>query len=123
MFREFKDFVNRGNVITIAVGLVMALYFQKIVDALHRRGDHARSSPPSSARTSFEDIGFGIGDARISIGLVIQRRSASSSSRSSCSSSSRRTTPTSPSRTKKRRLETELSLLTEIRDELRSGTR
>jgi len=34
VWREFKDFINRGNVITIAVGLVMALYFQKIVDAV-----------------------------------------------------------------------------------------
>ena len=31
---EFKDFVNRGDVVTIAVGLVMALYFTKIVDAV-----------------------------------------------------------------------------------------
>ena len=34
MLKEFKDFVNKGNVVTIAVGLVMALYFQKIVDAV-----------------------------------------------------------------------------------------
>ena len=31
---EFKDFINKGDVITIAVGLVMALYFAEIVDAV-----------------------------------------------------------------------------------------
>jgi len=29
-----KDFIAKGNVVEIAVGLVMALYFQKIVDAV-----------------------------------------------------------------------------------------
>ena len=32
--REFKDFINKGDVVTIAVGLIMALYFTKIVDAV-----------------------------------------------------------------------------------------
>ena len=32
--REFKDFISKGDVIMIAVGLVMALYFTKIVDAV-----------------------------------------------------------------------------------------
>ena len=31
-----------------------------------------RSSPPSSAKPDFAEIGFDIGDARISIGLVMQ---------------------------------------------------
>jgi large conductance mechanosensitive channel len=34
LIKDFGAFVNKGNVITIAVGLVMALYFQKIVDAV-----------------------------------------------------------------------------------------
>jgi large conductance mechanosensitive channel len=34
MLKEFRDFIAKGNVIMIAVGLVMALYFQKIVDAV-----------------------------------------------------------------------------------------
>ncbi len=34
MIDEFKDFINKGDVVMIAVGLVMALYFKKIVDAL-----------------------------------------------------------------------------------------
>ncbi len=69
-FDEFKDFINKGDVITIAVGLVMALYFQKIVNAVL----DGVINPIIAAifgKGSFTDIGFDIGDARISIGLVI----------------------------------------------------
>jgi large conductance mechanosensitive channel len=68
---EYKDFVNRGNVVTIAVGLVMALYFKVIIDAIV----DGVIMPIVSAifgKTDFTQIGFDIGDARISIGLVIQ---------------------------------------------------
>jgi large conductance mechanosensitive channel len=67
---EFKDFVNKGDVVTIAVGLVMALYFTKIVDAVL----NGVINPIIAAifgESNFTDIGFDIGDARISIGLVI----------------------------------------------------
>lgn len=67
---EFKGFINKGEVVTIAVGLVMALYFQKIVEAVM----DGVINPIISAifgKANFTDIGFDIGDARISIGLVI----------------------------------------------------
>lgn len=67
---EFKDFVNKGDVVTIAVGLIMALYFAKIVDALL----DGVINPIIAAifgESNFTEIGFDIGDARISIGLVI----------------------------------------------------
>ncbi len=70
MLQEFKDFINRGNVITIAVGLVMALYFQEIVNAVL----DGVINPIIAAifgKSNFTEIGFDIGDARISIGLVI----------------------------------------------------
>jgi large conductance mechanosensitive channel len=71
LFGEYRDFINQGNVITIAVGLVMALYFKSIVDAFI----NGVIMPIVSAivgEESFEEIGFSIGDAFISIGLVIQ---------------------------------------------------
>jgi large conductance mechanosensitive channel len=122
MFREFKDFVNRGNVVTIAVGLVMALYFQKIVEALL----DGVINPIIAAifgEASFEDIGFDIGDARISIGLVIDAAISFvvvafilflivKAYNTYVAKPDEEVTS-----------ETELSLLTEIRDELRSGTR
>lgn len=67
---EFKDFINKGDVITIAVGLVMALYFQKIVNAVL----DGVINPIIAAifgQSNFTEIGFDIGEARISIGLVI----------------------------------------------------
>ena len=70
MIDEFKDFVNKGNVMTIAVGLIMALYFQKIVEALL----DGVINPIIAAifgESNFTQIGFDIGEARISIGLVI----------------------------------------------------
>ena len=70
MLREFRDFISKGNVITIAVGLVMALYFQKIVEAVL----DGVINPIIAAifgESNFTEIGFDVGDARISIGLVI----------------------------------------------------
>lgn len=70
MLQEFKDFVNKGNVLTIAVGLIMALYFAKIVDAVL----NGVINPIVAAifgESTYSAIGFDIGDARISIGLVI----------------------------------------------------
>mgnify|MGYP002634948252 FL=1 len=70
MIDEFKAFVQKGDILTIAVGLIMALYFQKIVEALL----DGVINPIIAAifgETSFQQIGFDIGDARISIGLVI----------------------------------------------------
>jgi len=70
MMDEFKEFLSKGDVVTIAVGLIMALYFQKIVEALL----DGVVNPIIAAifgESSFTNIGFDVGDARISIGLVI----------------------------------------------------
>ena len=34
VLQEFKDFLNQGDFVTIAVGLIIALYFQQIVDSI-----------------------------------------------------------------------------------------
>jgi large conductance mechanosensitive channel len=68
---EYRDFISQGNVVTIAIGLVMALYFKSIVDALI----NGIIMPIVSAivgEQNFEDIDVGIGDATLEIGLVIQ---------------------------------------------------
>ena len=70
MIAEFKEFINKGDVVTIAVGLILALYFQKIVEAIL----DGVINPIIAAifgETNFQNIGFDVGDARISIGLVI----------------------------------------------------
>lgn len=67
---EFKAFIQKGDVVMIAVGLILALYFSKIVDAVL----NGVINPIIAAifgESDFVAIGFDIGDARISIGLVI----------------------------------------------------
>jgi large conductance mechanosensitive channel len=67
---EFKDFINKGDVVMVAVGLVMALYFKAIVDALL----NGVVNPIIAAifgKADIVDIGFTINGARFSIGSVI----------------------------------------------------
>ncbi|MFM2073528.1 MAG: large-conductance mechanosensitive channel MscL [Actinomycetota bacterium] len=70
MLAEFKDFLKKGDIITIAVGLVMALTFKTIIDAIIE-GVITPIVAAIAGKSNFADIGFDIGDARISIGLVI----------------------------------------------------
>jgi large conductance mechanosensitive channel len=70
MISEFKAFINKGDVVMIAVGLIMALYFKAIVDAL-LAGVIEPIIAAIFGESSFTNIGFDLGDARISIGLVI----------------------------------------------------
>ncbi len=70
MLQEFKDFVNKGNVLEIAVGLIMAAAFAPIVttfvdDVLMQIVSGIFGQP------DFGDIGFDLGDARVRIGSVI----------------------------------------------------
>jgi len=68
---EFKAFIMKGDIIMIAVGLVLALYFKSIIDQIIE----GVISPIIAAivgESSLANFGFDIGDARISIGLVIQ---------------------------------------------------
>ncbi len=70
MAAEFKEFIAKGDVVMIAVGLIMALYFSKIVDAI-LEGVINPIIAAIFGESNFRDIGFDVGDARISIGLVI----------------------------------------------------
>jgi large conductance mechanosensitive channel len=70
MLDEFRTFVRRGDVVTIAVGLILALYFAKIVDAL-LEGVINPIIAAIFGESNYANIGFDLGDARLSIGLVI----------------------------------------------------
>ena len=67
--KEYKEFINKGDVIIVAVGLVMALYFKAIVDQLI-----AAVITPLIAlifgEASLDEIGFSISDTFFPIGLV-----------------------------------------------------
>ena len=70
MLNEFKDFIKQGNIVVVAVGLIMALYAQAIIDAL-LEGVIYPIIAAIFGKPDFRAIGFDIGDAFISIGLVI----------------------------------------------------
>ena len=71
MVAEFKAFIMKGDIIMIAVGLVLALYFKSIIDQIIA-GVITPIIAAIVGESSLENFGFDIGDARISIGLVIQ---------------------------------------------------
>ena len=71
MVAEFKAFIMKGDIVMIAVGLVMALYFKAIIDQIIA-GVIQPIIAAIVGESSLENFGFDIGDARISIGLVIQ---------------------------------------------------
>ncbi|WP_427970068.1 MscL family protein, partial [Altererythrobacter sp.] len=70
MIVEFKDFINKGDVVTVAVGLIMALTFKDVIDKFVE----GVLNPLIAAvfgKPDFTEIGFDLGKSRISIGLVI----------------------------------------------------
>lgn len=70
MVQDFKTFLNRGNVVQIAVGLVIALYFQKIVEAFVS----AIIDPLISiifGKAALGEVGFSAGGAFFPIGLIL----------------------------------------------------
>jgi large conductance mechanosensitive channel len=70
LWAEFKDFMNQGDFVTIAVGLIIALQTVAVVKAII----DGIISPIISAivgKNSLDQFGFDIGEARISIGLVL----------------------------------------------------
>ncbi|MEP6660432.1 MAG: large conductance mechanosensitive channel protein MscL [Acidimicrobiales bacterium] len=126
MLKEFKEFLSQGDIVVIAVGLVMALTFKSVIDALLEGVIH----PIIAAifgKPNLSQIGFDIGDSRISIGLVLnalielvvvafvlflilkawekmKARSAAPSGPAAATAAA-----------------TEVEILTQIRDELRAG--
>jgi large conductance mechanosensitive channel len=70
LIQEFKEFLAAGDVVTVAIGLVMALYVKHIVDAI-LEGVIFPIISAIFGKSNYDDIGFDVGDARVSIGLVI----------------------------------------------------
>lgn len=68
MLQEFKDFIMKGNILEIAVGLVMALYFQQVVDAFLDSVLYPLIAG-LVGQPSFSRIGFSIGDVDAETGL------------------------------------------------------
>jgi len=70
MLAEFRDFINKGDVVTIAVALILALYFAQIVNAI-LTGVILPIISAIFGQPDYSQIGFDVGDAFVSIGLVL----------------------------------------------------
>ena len=71
MLQEFKDFVNKGNVLEVAVGLIMALAFKPIIDALTNEVLLAFIAGVFGEPNFNEVAAFGVGDATVRPGTLI----------------------------------------------------
>ena len=70
LISEFKDFVMRGNVIDLAVAVVIATAFKPIVDTLVD-GVILPFIAAIGGKPDFNSVAFDIGDGRIAIGTFI----------------------------------------------------
>ena len=70
LIREFKDFVMRGNVIDLAVAVVIATTFKPIIDTLVD-GVILPFIAAIGGKPNFNSVAFDIGDGHILIGTFI----------------------------------------------------
>jgi large conductance mechanosensitive channel len=70
LFREFKDFVNRGNLLDLAIAVVLATFFAPIISAIVD-GVIMNLIAAIFGQPSFDSITIDVGDAELLIGSVI----------------------------------------------------
>lgn len=71
MFKDFRDFISRGSVINLAIGVIMGAAFTSIVNSLVED----MFMPLIGAilgGVNFEDLAFQVGEASINYGMFIQ---------------------------------------------------
>lgn len=71
MFQEFKEFIMRGNVLDLAIGVVMGTAFTAIVNALVDSIIMPLVTA-ISGNASVEDLSVSIGSATMNYGIFIQ---------------------------------------------------
>jgi len=70
MLQEFKDFINRGNLIDLAIAVILATFFAPIVTALVD-GVIMNIIAAIFGQPSFDSITIDVGDAKLYVGTVI----------------------------------------------------
>ena len=70
VLQEFKDFINKGNIVELAVAVVMATAFAPVVDAFVN-GVLMQIVAAIFGEPNFAGLTFSIGEAEILYGLVI----------------------------------------------------
>jgi len=69
-YADFREFINGGDVVMIAVGLIMALYFKAIIDAL-LDGIIKPIIAAAFGKNELNNVGFYINKAFFSVGKVL----------------------------------------------------
>jgi len=67
---EFKEFVNRGNLVELAVAFTLTLFFVPVVNAIVD-GVLLNLIAAIFGQPDFNAIGIDVGDSRLEIGAVI----------------------------------------------------
>jgi large conductance mechanosensitive channel len=115
---EFKEFINRGNLVELAIAFTLTLFFVPVVNAIVD-GVLLNLIAAIFGQPNFDAIGIDVGDSRLLIGTVITALvnfvivafvcflivKAYNATKAPADDAG----------------PTEIELLTEIRDELRSG--
>jgi large conductance mechanosensitive channel len=70
VLQEFKDFINRGNLVDLAIAVVLATFFAPIVAAIVD-GVIMNLIAAIFGQPNFDSIGIDVGDSRLEIGSVI----------------------------------------------------
>ena len=70
MLQEFKDFINRGNLVELAIAFVLAAAFGLVVNSIVD-GIVMPIIAAIFGQPDFNDIGFWLGDTRVQVGLAI----------------------------------------------------
>ena len=70
MIKEFRDFIMRGNVIELAVAVIMAAAFTPVITSLVE-GVFTPFLAAIFGKPNFDTVGFDVGDSRVLIGLFI----------------------------------------------------
>jgi len=70
VIQEFKDFINKGDIVDLAVAVVMATAFKPIVDTFVN-GVLMQIVAAIFGEPNFDSLSFGLGDAEIFYGTVI----------------------------------------------------
>ena len=70
MLQEFKEFINKGNIVDLAVAVVMATAFKPIVDTVVN-GVLLQVVAAIFGQPNFDTLSFDVGDTAILYGTVI----------------------------------------------------
>ena len=119
LIKEFREFVNRGNLLDLAIALILATFFAPIISAIVD-GVMMNLIAALFGQPNFDSITIDVGDTSLLIGTVITATVQFLIVALVCFlivkayNTRRRDTDEDPG-------PTEIDLLTEIRDELRSS--